>query len=212
MSRRRSAKSISGLKDATESRKPTGGGGGKRKQKKGPKENPMPLAPLQAHCSNPSVLVGGSKTPKRQQQIAKKTDRIARSMSPFLPEIPVTVNKEGVFEIERVPQETSATQTEPIKTVEKGTQTDELPDRTEPQPESIDYQLCCSDPPPSVYWEVMAEKRRVALKETIEENERLWQEIEALREEVKEGERQRNNALYFQFMYRLVAEETKNVS
>ena len=81
----------------------------------------MPLAPLQPHFNEPGVLVGGSKTPKRQQHISftKKTDRIARSMSPLLPEIPVTVNKEGIFEIERAPQVTAATQTEPMKTVEK---------------------------------------------------------------------------------------------
>ena len=40
-------------------------------------------------------------------------------MSPLLPEISLAINKEGIFEVEKVPQEVVSTQTEPMKTEDK---------------------------------------------------------------------------------------------
>ena len=40
-------------------------------------------------------------------------------MSPLLPEISLAINKEGMFEVEKVPQEVVSTQTEPMKTEDK---------------------------------------------------------------------------------------------
>lgn len=67
-------------------------------------------------ANDPLLLVGGTKTPSKQKHGPKK-ERISRSISPLLPEIPVIVNKDGSFKIERehVSQSVSCTQTEPLK-------------------------------------------------------------------------------------------------
>jgi len=39
---------------------------------------------------------------------------------------------------------------------------------------SLDYQMCTAEVPPVQYWQVLAEKRRDALAETLKENEEVW--------------------------------------
>lgn len=160
-------------------------------------------------------------------------------MSPLLPEISLAINKEGIFEVEKVPQEVVSTQTEPMKTEDKvsmwawllrivGTQwqnfwLDEnvlnMFDQNDLTSNSRLFKLLLYiirvlklmtslllilsnqkqllrnrlitncvvvvsainfkkyliflslDPPPPLYWEQMAEKRRVALAEVLDENE-----------------------------------------
>ncbi|PFX26180.1 Geminin [Stylophora pistillata] len=62
------------------------------------------------------------------------------------------------------------------------------------------------DPPPERYWELLAEERRLALQEALEENERMHKELEELRERNKSLEEIAGQAEYFASLYQMVME------
>jgi len=66
--------------------------------------------------------------------------------------------------------------------------------------------LMVSDPPPERYWELLAEERRLALQEALEENEKLHKELEELRERNKTLEEVAGQAEYFASLYQMVME------
>ncbi|KAJ7386973.1 hypothetical protein OS493_003935 [Desmophyllum pertusum] len=66
--------------------------------------------------------------------------------------------------------------------------------------------LMVSDPPPERYWELLAEERRLALQESLEENERLHKEMEELKERNKTLEEVAGQAEYFASLYQMVME------
>ncbi|XP_022789724.1 geminin-like [Stylophora pistillata] len=74
--------------------------------------------------------------------------------------------------------------------------------------ESLDeaVALMVSDPPPERYWELLAEERRLALQEALEENERMHKELEELRERNKSLEEIAGQAEYFASLYQMVME------
>ncbi|KAL9981389.1 hypothetical protein ACROYT_G010088 [Oculina patagonica] len=66
--------------------------------------------------------------------------------------------------------------------------------------------LMVSDPAPERYWELLAEERRLALQEALEENERLHKELEEIRERNKSLEEVAGQAEYFASLYQMVME------
>lgn len=66
--------------------------------------------------------------------------------------------------------------------------------------------LMVSDPPPERYWELLAEERRLALQEALEENERLHKELEEMKEKNKALEEIAGQAEYFASLYQMVME------
>lgn len=59
--------------------------------------------------------------------------------------------------------------------------------------------------PPEEYWRVLAERRRLALAETLEENEQLHDQVEKLKAQVSELENQVKDTNYFAMMYKLAS-------
>ncbi|CAH3175994.1 unnamed protein product, partial [Porites evermanni] len=66
--------------------------------------------------------------------------------------------------------------------------------------------LMVSDPAPERYWELLAEERRLALQEALEENERLYKEMEELKEQNKTLQEIAGQAEYFASLYQMVME------
>ena len=67
------------------------------------------------------------------------------------------------------------------------------------------HDLCLSENPPEEYWRVLAEQRRLALAETLEENEQLHDHVERLKAQVSELENQVKDTSYFAMMYKLAS-------
>ena len=59
--------------------------------------------------------------------------------------------------------------------------------------------------PPEEYWRVLAEQRRLALAETLEENEQLHDQVERLKAQVSDLENQVKDTNYFAMMYKLAS-------
>lgn len=72
------------------------------------------MSTLQIDANDPSLLVGGTKTPAKQKQLKKCHNSSSNPVSPLLPELPLVLNEDGSFEMERVPQSVASTQTEPL--------------------------------------------------------------------------------------------------
>ncbi|XP_057289760.1 geminin-like [Hydractinia symbiolongicarpus] len=51
------------------------------------------------------------------------------------------------------------------------------------------------------YWKTIAEERRLALEETLNENDKLYDEIDALKEENEKLKKELNEAEYFKILY-----------
>lgn len=64
-------------------------------------------------------------------------------------------------------------------------------------------EMCTAENPSEKYWETIAEKRRVALAETLKENMELHKEVQRLKETVKTLENQNSDAEYFAMMYNI---------
>jgi geminin len=62
-----------------------------------------------------------------------------------------------------------------------------------------------SETPPEEYWCVLAERRRLALAETLEENEQLHDQVEKLKAQVSDLENQVKDTNYFAMMYKLAS-------
>lgn len=69
-----------------------------------------------------------------------------------------------------------------------------------------DKALMISETPPERYWELLAEERRLALQNALEENERLHKELEELKERNKALEEVAGQAEYFASLYQMVME------
>ncbi|KAK2574509.1 Geminin [Acropora cervicornis] len=69
-----------------------------------------------------------------------------------------------------------------------------------------DRALMISETPPERYWELLAEERRLALQNALEENERLHKELEELKERNKALEEVAGQAEYFASLYQMVME------
>ena len=65
--------------------------------------------------------------------------------------------------------------------------------------------------PPEEYWRVLAEQRRLALVETLEENEQLHDEVERLKAQVRDLENQVKDTNYFAMMYKLASSSEPEV-
>lgn len=61
--------------------------------------------------------------------------------------------------------------------------------QTSPEFKKIKADDLAAEKPSEVYWEVLAEQRRLALEETLEENEELHQKVESLQAELNESRR-----------------------
>ncbi|XP_065890648.1 uncharacterized protein [Dysidea avara] len=64
-----------------------------------------------------------------------------------------------------------------------------------------DYKMCTEDQPSEKYWELLAERRRVALANTLEENRELHKKIEKLYGVDKDLEQQRSDTKFYAMMY-----------
>lgn len=73
---------------------------------------------------------------------------------------------------------TQATQTNPVLTADG-------PSAYKEQQELVIKDITGTEPPSEAYWQVLAEKRREALHETLEENQRLHERIDGLEEELE---------------------------
>ncbi|CAI7994572.1 Geminin [Geodia barretti] len=73
---------------------------------------------------------------------------------------------------------------------------------------SLDHEMCTSEEPPLEYWKVLAEQRRQALAETLQENEELHSENETLRKKIAELERRLENKDYFAMMYQIACNDS----
>lgn len=62
-----------------------------------------------------------------------------------------------------------------------------------------------AETPPKEYWRVLAEQRRLALSETLQENEQLHDEVEKLKARVTDLENQVKDTNYFAMMYKLAS-------
>ena len=62
-----------------------------------------------------------------------------------------------------------------------------------------------AEAPPEEYWHVLAEQRRLALSETLEENEQLHEQVEKLKAQVTKLENQVKDTNYFAMMYKLAS-------
>ena len=87
------------------------------------------------------------------------------------------------------------------KTTETATQTEQ---RLE---DSIHYRMCTQEEPPVEYWQEMAEQRRLALAQTLQENEQLYHEIDRLKGALEKMQSARDDADYFSFLYELSKSE-----
>lgn len=179
------------------------------------------LTPLQSEATNPSALVSGGSTPKEKQMAQSKLKfptkqkdglkhrdihrREQKSSSPALPEIPVTFNKDGRLEVvsdfDTITQVEFGVQTDIMECEDKAIQTET------PMEESTDYRMCTEEIPPLEYWKELAEQRRLALVETLDENEQLYAEIDRLKVALKDQETQQQQSEYFSFMYKLSSSE-----
>lgn len=65
--------------------------------------------------------------------------------------------------------------------------------------------LFYSETPPAEYWQVLAEQRRLALAETLEENEQLHDQVEKLKAQVTDLESKVKDTSYFAMMYKIAA-------
>ena len=63
------------------------------------------------------------------------------------------------------------------------------------------------DEPPVEYWKSLAEQRRLALAETLKENEELYTEVEGWKSKVADLESKVKDLEYFAMMYKLAAAE-----
>ncbi|XP_020915909.1 geminin [Exaiptasia diaphana] len=85
-------------------------------------------------------------------------------------------------------------------------------DSSAPIPKSVDvasdeaYELMIKEPAPERYWQMLAEERRVALHEALEENQKLCNELDALKERCKKLEEVASQAEYFASLYSMVME------
>ncbi|CAH8435088.1 unnamed protein product [Dicrocoelium dendriticum] len=69
----------------------------------------------------------------------------------------------------------------------------------------------CGANPPENYWEELAERRRVALKETLDENRELCDLVDALNKELERLSRIEEQAKHFAQMYSLFTKEAEQV-
>ena len=65
-----------------------------------------------------------------------------------------------------------------------------------------------SETPPTEYWRVLAEQRRLALAETLEENEQLHNQVEKLKAQITDLESKVKDTSYFAMMYNIAASTT----
>ncbi|KAF5401846.1 Geminin [Paragonimus heterotremus] len=65
----------------------------------------------------------------------------------------------------------------------------------------------CGENPPENYWEELAERRRVALKETLDENKELCDLIESLNKELERLSHVEKQADHFAKMYQVLKNE-----
>ncbi|XP_061676891.1 geminin [Syngnathoides biaculeatus] len=70
-----------------------------------------------------------------------------------------------------------------VKVEVKSTQTDEVSAANQ-DPSDLAYQLMVQETPPPAYWKDVAEERRKALFDVLQENERLHKDIEAKNEQI----------------------------
>ncbi len=62
-----------------------------------------------------------------------------------------------------------------------------------------------TEEPPLEYWKVLAEQRRLALSETLKENEDLHTQVAGLKKRVNELENKTHDLEYFAMMYELIS-------
>ncbi|XP_064382699.1 geminin-like [Halichondria panicea] len=143
------------------------------------------LKPLQSNKLNSKLLVGrGSpriptvgKTSKLRQSVISCTSPLSTKQSTKQSDAPI------------------------LCTAEQGTQTNS--DVTL----SLDYRMCTQEEPPSEYWQILAERRRVALAEALKENEVLYTEREDWKKREIQLESRVKDLEYFAMMYNLASKE-----
>ncbi len=64
-----------------------------------------------------------------------------------------------------------------------------------------------AEEPPPEYWKILAESRRLALAETLKENEELYTMVSGLKKRVNELEIATSDMKYFAMMYTLASKE-----
>ncbi|CAB3995731.1 Geminin [Paramuricea clavata] len=158
------------------------------------REQRKSLQVLQPSADGQRLLVGGTNS-QRSKTKSKAQQKRASSSSQTKLKHYLTKSSDEVDKTQSSSSEVESTTTS-------------VPVKSEMPPSSDDaYALMVQVPAPERYWELVAEERRKALEETLEENMKLYEMIEKLKEENAALKEKANNTDYFATMYKVTKDD-----
>ncbi|XP_032236785.2 geminin [Nematostella vectensis] len=149
------------------------------------------LQVLQPSASSKGVLVGSSVVRKEKLQGKEKKKSNA---------------KQTKFKVHNSEEKSSTSSDSSDTESTKRSSSEQVTDDDKKSVSDEAFALMIQEPAPESYWQLLAEERRLALQETLEENQRLCKELEAMKERCSKLEEVAGQAEYFASLYSMVME------